>query len=199
MGVGRVNMPEAIELLAVDDPRPLKAKTCAVCKGQFRPFLTLQQVCGIQCARRVPIVARKAAQADRKATRARIEALRPLSYWVKQAQVAFNSFIRARDSGLACVSCGRHHAGKINAGHFLSTGARPELRFDEQNVWAQCEPCNTHLAGNLVLYRAELVRRIGTAAVERLEGPHPAKKYTRDNLKAIRDAYRARAKALRKD
>ena len=36
-------------------------------------------------------------------------------------------------------------------------------------------------------------------ALERLEGPHPAKKYTADELKAIRDEYRAKARELKRE
>jgi hypothetical protein len=37
-----------------------------------------------------------------------------------------------------------------------------------------------------------VIRRVGLAEVERLEGP--PRKYTTDDLKAIRDMYRAKAK-----
>jgi hypothetical protein len=57
-------------------------------------------------------------------------------------------------------------------------------------------PCNRHLHGNLILYRAELIRRVGLAEVERLEGPHEPRKLSADDLKAIRDTYRARAREL---
>lgn len=174
----------------------LRQKACAVCKGPFVPFQSMQIVCSPGCARRVPILARKRLIAEKRRDRARLEAMKPLSHWTRLAQEQFNAWIRARDVALPCISCGRLHGGKVNAGHYLSTGARPELRFDEQNVHKQCEPCNTSLAGNLILYRIELLRRIGPAAVERLEGPHEPKKYTREQLQAIRDDYRARLKAL---
>ena len=48
--------------------------------------------------------------------------------------------------------------------------------------------------GNLVLYRAELIRRIGLAEVERLEGPQPQRKFTIPDLREIRDKYRALAR-----
>jgi hypothetical protein len=47
-----------------------------------------------------------------------------------------------------------------------------------------------------VLYRLALIERIGLEAVERLEGPQPARKYTADDLKAMRDEYRAKLKIL---
>lgn len=171
-------------------------KPCRVCRDPFLPRNSMQSVCGIRCARRVPVLARKAAKDERKATRARLDALRPLGYWMKQAQVAFNAWIRLRDAHLPCISCERFHAGAWDAGHYLTVGARPELRFDESNVHRQCVPCNQHLHGNLVLFRMGLKARLGAAAVERLEGPHPPKQYRADDLRAIRDEYRARAKAL---
>jgi hypothetical protein len=174
-------------------------KACRVCGKGFLPFQSMQVVCGVACARRVPIAARNTLKNERKATKKRLDELRPISHWVKQAQAAVNAWIRFRDRDLPCVSCGRMHAGKVNAGHFRSTAAAPELRFDEKNIWLQCEPCNTHLAGNLILYRAELIRRIGQAEVDRLEGPHEPKRYRADDLKAIRDTYRAKLKAEQKE
>jgi hypothetical protein len=47
-----------------------------------------------------------------------------------------------------------------------------------------------------VEYRINLVQRIGLAAVEQLEGPHEPKRYTIDELKAIRDEYRRKLKEL---
>lgn len=178
-------------------------KPCRICGDSFRPFNSTQVVCGVRCARRVPVMARKAAQEDRKATKARLDELRPLSYWMKQAQVAFNAWVRLRDALLPCISCDdallgekKFMAGQWDAGHYLTVGARPELRFDEQNVHKQCKQCNQHLHGNLVRFRVGLIARLGQATVDRLEGPHAPKKYRADDLKAIRDEYRKRAKEL---
>jgi hypothetical protein len=45
-----------------------------------------------------------------------------------------------------------------------------------------------------VLFRLNLIAKIGLAEVERLEGLQVPKKYTIDELKAIRDDYRSRLK-----
>lgn len=170
--------------------------TCRVCQAAFIPFQPLQQVCGVPCARKMPAFSRKQAKAEAAADRKKLEALKPRSHWLRAAQQAFNAYVRIRDAHLPCVSCLRVHGGFYDAGHYLSVGARPELRFDEANVHKQCVPCNHNLHGNPILMRAELLRRIGSAEVERLEGPHPARKYTVDDLKAIRDTYRQKAKEL---
>ena len=142
--------------------------------------------------------ARMAAKVERASIKARKEAIKSRAEWAREAQTAFNAWVRARDDGLPCISCGRHHQGQWHAGHYLSTGARPELRYTESNVHRQCAPCNTHLSGNAVLYRIGLVNRIGLGAVEWLEGPHPLPKWTADDYKAIRDTYRARLKDIQK-
>lgn len=100
--------------------------------------------------------------------------------------------------GEPCVSCGRHHNGQWHAGHYRSVGGHPALRFEPLNVWRQCAPCNTHKSGDLVNYRAELVRRIGIVNVEWLEGPHEPQKYTIDELKALTAKYRALTRELKK-
>lgn len=177
-------------------------KACRVCSQPFLPFLSTQVVCGVKCAKRVPVLARKAAVADRKQTRARLDELRPLGYWVKQAQTAFNAWIRWRDRNEACISCDdkltgtrKFMAGQYDAGHFLTVGARPELRFDEDNVHKQCKQCNLSLHGNALAFRAGLIKRRGIEVVDRLEGPHPPLQLRADDLKRITAEYRARLKA----
>jgi len=168
--------------------------SCRVCDRDFVPMRPLQAVCSVPCARKVPVKVRKAAKATDKARR---EAVKPRSKWIAEAQAAFNSWIRARDAGLGCISCGRHHGGQWHAGHYVSIGAKPELRFDEKNCHKQCQPCNTHLHGNLVLYRAALIERYGQMEVTRLEGPNPLRKYSVDDLREIKREYKARLAELR--
>lgn len=103
-----------------------------------------------------------------------------------------------RDADKPCISCGRHHTGQYHAGHYMSRGARPELAYEPLNCHKQCSPCNTHLSGNLALYRQSLVREIGLQQVEWLEGPHDPKHYTVDDLKAIKAKYTALARELEK-
>lgn len=84
----------------------------------------------------------------------------------KKAQILFNKFIRTRDSGLTCISCG---ASVQQAGHFYSAGKFNALRFNEDNVHGQCIKCNYYEHGNLIKYRAGLIKKIGIERVERLD------------------------------
>jgi hypothetical protein len=131
---------------------------------------------------------------------ARRKALKTKSDYLKEAQVLFNRYIRLRDELLPCVSCGRFHNGKWNAGHYRPVGGRSgnALRFNEDNCHKQCEPCNSHLSGALSDYRIELVRRIGKEKVEWLEGPHDHKKYTIEEIEAIKKEYRQKIKNLKR-
>lgn len=172
----------------------LRPRRCKACKVQFTPARQMQHACSPTCALELAKHAREKEQ--RKADRAQRERLKPRSKWMAEAQAAFNRYVRLRDAWLPCISCDRYHQGAWDAGHYLTTGARPELRFDESNVHKQCVPCNQHLHGNLVLYRLGLSRRIGVEAVERLEGPHEPRKYSIEDLREIRDTYRRRAREL---
>lgn len=172
----------------------MRAKACKACGDKFTPDRPLQMVCSVPCS--WAYVAKENAKTDRRLTREQKAKLKTRRDWVREAQAAFNRFIRTRDMGQPCISCGRHHQGQMHAGHYLSTGARPELRFNELNVHAQCAPCNNHLSGNIVLYRKGLIQKIGVQLVEWLEGPHEATHYSVDDLKAIKAEYTRKAKEL---
>ena len=179
----------------------LKPKTCKACRAKFTPARPFQTWCSPDCALSIlkakqdKQVKEKARQ-ERHADKAKRDRLKSRSDWAKEAQAAFNAYIRARDADLPCISCGRHHTGQWHAGHYLSRGARPELAMHEDNCHKQCAPCNTHLSGNLVLYRVNLIERIGLERVQWLEGPHETAKLSTQDLIAIRDEYRAKKKAI---
>lgn len=137
-----------------------------------------------------------AAKQARQADRRRKMDMKPLSYWMKRAQAAFNAWIRELKGG-QCISCGRYHDGQMHAGHYRTTAAAPELRFEPDNVWPQCAPCNTHLSGNLVLYRANLIHKIGLPRVEWLEGPHEPRRYRKDDYQEIEVKYKQKLKELK--
>ncbi|WP_338935230.1 replication protein P [Escherichia coli] len=105
-------------------------------------------------------------------------ALKPRSYWIKQAQQAVNAFIRERDRDLPCISCGTLTSAQWDAGHYRTTAAAPQLRFDERNIHKQCVVCNQHKSGNLVPYRVELISRIGQEAVDEIESNHNRHRWT---------------------
>jgi hypothetical protein len=183
-----------------------KAKGCGVV---FSPARPMQCVCSPACAQ---LLARakteqaetKQRQEQRKADRAKREKLKTRSDWIKEAQREFNRFIRLRDSGKPCVCCGSHLGdgdvgGAFDCGHYRSVGSAPHLRFDERNAHAQRKQCNRYGSGRAVDYRIGLVARYGLAFVEGLERDQSPKHYTIEDLKHIRDTYRAKCKELEKE
>jgi len=150
----------------------------------------------------------KVAECDRLDTvrkdRARKERLKSKRDWAKEAQAAFNAYIRARDKGQPCICCGLplsagEVGGRYDCGHYRSTGSAPHLRFHEDNAHAQRKQCNRWGAGRAVDYRLGLIERIGLARVEALEADQEPRKYTADELRAIRDLYRAKLRELVKE
>ena len=175
----------------------MRLKTCKVCGTKFEPMNTLAKVCSWTCAAQHARTER--AKQEARELRQRKEETKTRQQWLTEAQQAFNAYIRERDRDQPCISCGRFHDGKWDAGHYLTRGARPELRFNEDNVHKQCSPCNTQLSGNIPGFRAGLIRKIGIRAVLDLEGHHSPAKWTIDDLKAIKATYKAKLKALRSE
>ena len=140
----------------------------------------------------------KAGKEQRKKDKATRERLKSRGDWIKEAQTEFNKFIRLKDRDEPCISCQKFHPGQYHAGHYLTTGAHPELRFTEDNCHKQCAPCNNHLSGNIIRYRENLIIKIGLAAVEELEGPHDLAKWSIDDIKAIKQAYKTKTRELQR-
>jgi hypothetical protein len=188
-------------------PRIRRAKACAVCKTKFTPARNFQAVCeNIECAiahgksQAGQARARKAlADIGRKEHRAAKERVKSRADHLKDTQTAFNAWIRARDAGQPCISCGTTADVQYCAGHYRTTAACPELRFEPLNVHLQCNRnCNMGKSGNLLGYRPRLLAKIGTERLAWLEGVHEPKKYTIEELKALTALYRAKTRELKK-
>lgn len=193
----------------------LKPKKCKDCGEEFQPFKSMQPRC-YDCAREkgrkdTQKQLKREQEASRKAfnkeTKLRKDKMKTRSEWMKDAQRAFNRFIRLRDYHEPCISCDkpsgttrRYLTGSSwDCGHYRSVGSAPELRFEELNAAKQCVKCNQHLSGNVVEYRKRLILKIGTDKLDWLEGPHEAKKYTVDDLKELKQKYAKLARELEKE
>ncbi|KEY87810.1 recombination protein NinG [Pseudomonas capeferrum] len=192
--------------------KEIKPKKCKApgCGKPFKPAMTTQKVCSIACALAMSKdskVQKVAAQAITKQARQdlqeRREKLKTKGEHLREAQQAFNAYIRERDrlAGYACISSGRPldwNGNAVDAGHYRSTGAAPHLRFDENNCHAQSKHDNRYLSGNVADYRIGLIKRIGLEAVETLERDQSVRRYTIEDLQAIKALYRQKLKDLRR-
>ena len=157
-------------------------------------------------ARNAKLKAQKAkqeAKIDRQLTKQRKEALKTRNDYIKEAQVAFNAYIRERDKNQLCICCGKPLAldavgGGFDCGHYRSTGSAPHLRFNEDNAHGQRKVCNRYGAGRAVDYRLGLIQRIGLRRVEALEAENTPAKFDIDELKAIKEHYKTKLKELKK-
>ena len=188
----------------------IKSKTCKACGTSFTPSRPLARACSVPCALSIGRAKTEKAQAskakvERAEHREKLKTVREtLPVLKKAAQKEFNAWVRARDEKQPCISCGEPppdfsqlHAGR-DAGHYRSIGSASHVRFNEDNCHAQCVRCNQYKSGNAVDYRIGLVNRIGLDAVEALESINDVKKWTHDELRAIRATYSAKTKQLKK-
>ncbi len=188
-----------------------KERKCKVrdCCTYFVPRNSMHCACSPVCALTLARSKRekeeqRARSDERKKDRERREKLKTRSDYMKDAQKAFNAYIRARDraAGFNCISSGRPldwTGNAVDAGHYRSVGAAPHLRFDPRNCHAQSKHDNQYKAGNVVEYRINLIKRIGLAAVEELEADQSPKHYTIEDLKQIIATYRAKTRELLKE
>ena len=74
-------------------------------------------------------------------------------------QKVFNEYIRLRDKGKPCISCGEPR--QLQAGHFYSVRMYDGLRFNEDNCHGECARCNGFDDMHLLRYAGNLINRIG--------------------------------------
>jgi hypothetical protein len=187
--------------------RNLKPKLCRMCKGEFVPVNSTQIVCHWKCAAEYVdkrrsntelATQRRQEREIKRQHREQKEAVRPLRWYLNKAQVAFNAYIRKRNEGASCVSCGAPDSDKTHqAGHFRPAGINTALRFNENNCWPQCLQCNMHRSGNVAEYRRRLSVLIGEEAVCELEQNNEVKKWSKEELIEIRKHYQHKLKELR--
>jgi hypothetical protein len=197
--------------VAVKEKKAPRAKRCRVetCRASFVPRRLGQAVCSPACAlidapRHQERARKSLDQVERREIKVRKEKLKSRADHLREAQAAVNEFVRLRDAHLPCISCDslpNDHdlitGSRWDAGHYRSVGACPELRFEPLNIHRQCVKCNRNLSGNAVEYRARLVLRIGAERVAWIEGPHEPRKYTVEEIKAIKAEYRAMTRELK--
>ncbi|WP_338637018.1 recombination protein NinG [Erwinia persicina] len=183
-------------------PKLPKPRKCKCCSEKFTPRNTLQTACSPICAIQLAKqLTQRKQQREEKEQRAawnkRKAATKPLSHWMSMTQRAFNDYIRARD-GEICISCGSTTAVSYHAGHYRTTAAASQLRFNEDNCHSQCAACNVHHSGAIGPYRINLITRIGLQRVLALESNNEPHRYTREELGCIRARYRAALRELNK-
>ena len=182
-----------------------KQKKCKVCGSEFTPSKPMQKVCSLTCALSIASLAkakreRKAVADDKKATREKLDAMKTRADWAKEAQAEVNRYVRLRDTGKGCITCGakpeQKAGGTMDAGHFRSVGSAPHLRFFTPQIAAQCVTCNRYKGGRALDFRRALVEKRGHEWVEALEAMQGTAKFDIDYLRRIKTIFSKKARRL---
>jgi hypothetical protein len=175
----------------------MKLRKCKYCKAQFQPYTTLQKNCFEPDCVTAWVQETKEKTWKKKKAKLKLD-LMTIQDYIKIAQQVFNKYIRLRDKGQNCISCGKKPL-KENAGHFYNANNHWSVRFNELNVHLQCEHCNTYLSGNLINYRENLLKKIGIEDFELLSSEaNKTRKFTIDELKNIIATYKQKIKEIEK-
>lgn len=192
------------------EPKPQlgpRKRKCAICKEPFQPRSAWAKVCNPECAQELAMKVTaqqktKAQRQERAQDKIKREGMKTYQQLVREAQRSFNEVIRLRDklAGHACISSGRHldwNGNAVDAGHYRSTGSAPHLRFNFDNCHAQSKHDNQYKSGNAVDYRIGLITRIGLARVEALEADNIPRKWTHDELRAMKTEFQRVVRELK--
>lgn len=184
----------------------LNKRKCKNCKEEFMQERPLQYLCNNnKCVyeyteKKLQEKAKKEQYEKHKEYK---ENTKKLQEYEEEAKTSFQYFIRLRDSGQPCISCGNWNPKDWAGGHYYPAGQYSGLIFDERNCHAQCNSyCNMHLRGNLHAYRKGLVQRYGEDFVKELEEDSNKKrdyKYTKNELIAKKLQYDLKIKELKKN
>lgn len=190
-------------------PKGTRMRKCAVCKEPFAPRSMTHKACGPDCAgglavRVTALQKAKQQRQERAQDKIKRDGMKTYPQLIRETQREFNILIRLRDqlAGWPCISSGKPldwSGNAVDAGHFRSTGSAPHCRFNEDNCHAQTKQENRFLAGNAVDYRIGLIARIGLDRVEVLESDNTTRKWTHDELRAMKADYQRRGRELKKE
>ena len=196
----------------------MRRKKCPVCASNFTPDRPLQKVCkNYQCM--IEHGRTLDAKRKRKRLKAGREGLKSKKVWLNEAEDACRRLIRARDrlyyaklgQPPTCISCGTQKPGvQFAAGHHKTAGGHPELRFDEKNIYLQCNRyCNKELSGNINGtktthgYIKGLAIRFGQEKADEildyLNSYHEPLNLTVDDIKAMQKDFNYRANEAEKE
>jgi hypothetical protein len=184
----------------------MRTRRCSLCRkkvpaetaviGSLKAFCSMEHLIEFSRSDAGKKIAQKA---HRKQAAEQKERLKTRSDRMRDAQAAFNRYIRARDRGKPCICCGRSqgdlkHGGAVDAGHYHSRGSAPGLKFNLFNCHSQLAYCNRYLSGNAIGYRAGLIDRIGLERVERLEQENSPRRFDAEYLDRVKRIFTKRAK-----
>lgn len=190
------------------EPKPAKGprpKKCAHCREPFVPVRQFETWCGPECGLIISqqrIAKQKAAKAkaERAVDKAKRDGMKRRADYVQEAQAAWNKYVRLRDVGKPCCSCGampeQKYGGTMDCSHYRSRGSAPHLKFHLHNAASACVKCNRFLGGNVAALRAGLIERLGLEKILAIESNNEPRKFDQAYLIRIKNIFTKKAKRV---
>jgi len=116
-----------------------------------------------------------------------------LKSWIQY----FSQYIRQRDDGKGCVTCGVIKPWKeMQACHYESRGHIP-TRWDERNVHSGCYSCNVMKKGNYTEYVLSMIKMYGGDILQDMhDKSRSGVKIPTSNIKEMIEIYTTRVKEM---
>lgn len=114
----------------------------------------------------------------------------------------FSEYVRLRDADqygmIRCISCGKRvHWKQADAGHYVGR-SNMSLRYDGNNVNAQCVICNRFKSGNLKKYKRGLIIKHGRFIIDYLENKKSeVRQFSDYEIELLTSYYRKQVKNLK--
>jgi hypothetical protein len=178
----------------------MKAKKCRNCLEKFEPKNSLQVVCGIKCSIEYNKTKKEKQAVKFKEYEQEHKEEKSLKASLINTKMQVHEYVRLRDKGKPCISCGVAWTSTFQCGHHYKSETFTTLRFNLDNLHGQCQRCNLFLEGAFENYALNLPFRIGIKKYNDLQSLASIDKqfkkvWNLENLKEIRE----KVKKLRKD
>ncbi|NBP04559.1 MAG: hypothetical protein EBU90_31645 [Proteobacteria bacterium] len=126
------------------EAKKMKPKKCKECNKEFEPhkYATSKTKCQ-DCIKAFDKA--KAFKRLKKQIEKPLKERKPIKVKPDTKAIALSKFIKERDAGKPCISCGKIMQDyEIQAGHYIARGQSVKLKYEPRNIHAQCWNCNNN-------------------------------------------------------
>lgn len=148
--------------------KTIRKKRCIICKKPFKPSKTTQRVCSYLCAVKHAKDKQQAQVTGLKNFKDSLTNGKKIRMLIESTTKKVHKYIRERDKGKECISCGTSWHPDFEAGHFFNKKQFNGIRFNLDNIHGQCVKCNRFEDGNYAEYSIRLRSRIGDERFDKL-------------------------------
>ena len=143
-----------------------------MCQDCFKKWLYSTKE-GMDYIKSVSLKAKKDVKKEKlKELREEKKSIRNKSYYEKKLEAEINEIVRLIDVDKGCISCEHGWDGKWtrqrHAGHRLSVGSFPAIRYNLFNIYLQCSLDNKYKSGNEREYDKGLIKHYGDKYLEKV-------------------------------